>query len=333
MDCLLELEILANKRQRNALKAQGVASVICDSFIWDNKGEFVWSMPYPEGRCYNADGPIPVMPSAGEKTSGWSIKNKKTKLQECRQRILAQLEENGSNGVRMFCGTESSDPVLKALDNIRTNRKIKGGFAVQAKRSLEENPEDPALREHYEKAQGEFEEAKKQAKEAYNKVKKTHGSKVVSEAEWRERHHWESACWRKKRAAFLWPCGTGSSNPMLQALDDARTNRRIKGGFMARVRKALERNPNDSVLQERYEKAQEEFEEAKKQSKAVYKSTKEIHGDRVISEVEWSEKNYWELACWKKKRAAFLASQQYSQTASTTTDTKEADRSLSSGSD
>ena len=310
LDCLLDLEIIANKRYRKVLEANGVASVVCESSVWDNQSSFIWSSQYPKGDCYDADsGPVMSSPrgwSPGEKTSGWSLKNKKAKLEECRQQVLAHLETNGLTGVQVLCGTESSDLVLQTLDDLRTNRQIKGGFVARAKKALEGNPDDPALKEQFAKSQQEFEEVKEQARAAYNSAKETHGEKVISEAEWRDRNYWKSACWKKKRAAFLWPCGTGNSNSVLQTLDDLRTNRQIKGGFVARAKKALEGNPNDPALKEQFAKSQREFEEAKEQARAAYNSAKETHGEKVISEAEWRDRNYWKSACWKKKQAAFL---------------------------
>ena len=103
------------------------------------------------------------------------------------------------------------------------------------------------------------------------------------------------------------PCGTGSTDPVLQALDDARTNREIKRGIMERTKSAYVKNRNDRTLQLQYERAEREFKTAQEQAFGAYNRAKSIHPGAIeLNFDRWKDKNHWKSACWKKKRADFL---------------------------
>ena len=94
------------------------------------------------------------------------------------------------------CGTRSTDSILQALDDARTNREIKRGNMERAKSAQEEYA--------YEQAKQEFKSAQEQASIAYNRAHASHpGVPELNWDTWKKKNHWKSSCWKKKRAHFL----------------------------------------------------------------------------------------------------------------------------------
>ena len=228
---------------------------------------------------------------------------------------------NPGREARGPCGTGSTDLVLQALDDARTNREIKRGIMERTKSAYVKNRNDRTLEEEYEQAEREFEVAQTKALNAYNRAKNRHpGAIELNFDRWKDKNHWKSACWKQKRADFLrrkvvkvpgrearGPCGTGSTDPVLQALDDARTNREIKRGIMERTKSAYVKNRNDRTLQLQYERAEREFKTAQEQAFGAYNRAKSIHPGAIeLNFDRWKDKNHWKSACWKQKRADFL---------------------------
>ena len=337
--CLSQGEVAVNNRQRAELLAGGATNVVCNTSSWPTDHN-IWAAGYPQGSCYEPGGPKTYSGLTEVSSDIWSLEQKKNKLRSCRKWMVrvAQLDNMDRQmqqckldieQVRMQRNRQAlidagvapenidcfSHPTMcMVIDSMPRSRTV-------CHYAPELQPGTPEVTSWYiERAGGVCYDKTAVTKPSPTDSMGSHGR--TPPATTAEKEALLAGC--KKNLARLQqpiaigPCGTGSTDLVLQILDDARTNREIKRGNMQRATAAYKKDSSNLNLNAQYVKAtNEEFREAQLQVTAAYNRAREVHpGAPELNFNTWQKKNYWKSACWKEKRAAFLARQPVEQPSS-----------------